>query len=351
IGPTRSEEALIFDQLTRVSQLPRGWTQVQDAGRYRLEQRGDEWLFGSGATPGSWKRYLNPPEQLIFSAVLKDGAARSFEIVDERPPAEKLALVGVRPCDLRAIQAQDRVFMGGPFIDHGYKARRENALIIAVNCSQPGGTCFCASTGTGPEAKSGYDLSLTEVLQEGRHFLVTRSGSETGAALLAEVPHKVATADDLSAAEQAIADAAHRMGRHLKTDGLPELLAESYDHAAWKQVSQRCFACGNCTLVCPTCFCSSIEDVTNLSGSRTERIRKWDSCFNLDFSYIHGGSIRTSVQSRYRQWMMHKLWAWQEQFGEPGCVGCGRCITWCPAGIDITEQAQLVQQGAPVPAV
>ncbi len=349
IGPTLGEGAIIYDHLASANQLPRGWGEVQDAGRYRLEQRGEA-VFGFGTVPGSWKRYLNPPEQTVFAARLKEGPGQAFEIVDEPVVADKVAFLGVRPCDLRAIEAQDRVFMGGPFVDPGYKARRENSLIIAVNCSQAGGTCFCTSMGTGPEVESGYDVILTEILQDGRHFLLACSGSDIGAALLADVPHQAAGPADLSGAQQALGRAAAQVRRHLRTDGLPELLSQSYDHPMWKQIGERCLGCGNCTLVCPTCFCSNIEDVTDLSGKRTERIRKWDSCFNLDFSYIHGGSIRTSIQSRYRQWMMHKLSAWQNQFGEPGCVGCGRCITWCPAGIDIIQQARCVQEGAPAAA-
>jgi Fe-S oxidoreductase len=98
-------------------------------------------------------------------------------------------------------------------------------------------------------------------------------------------------------------------------------------------------------MVCPTCFCATVEDATDLTGSATERRRVWDSCFSQEFSYIHGGSVRTSAGARYRQWITHKLATWHEQFGVSGCVGCGRCITWCPVGIDITAEARAVRQG------
>lgn len=96
-------------------------------------------------------------------------------------------------------------------------------------------------------------------------------------------------------------------------------------------------------MVCPTCFCSSVHDVADLSGDNVERIRQWDSCFNLDFSYTKGGTVRDNTRSRYRQWLTHKLASWQDQFDSLGCVGCGRCITWCPVGIDLTEEVQAIR--------
>jgi len=135
------------------------------------------------------------------------------------------------------------------------------------------------------------------------------------------------------------------MGRHLDTEGLKERLDRSYEVPHWDEVAKRCLACGNCTMVCPTCFCATMEDTGDLGNTLTERRRVWDSCFSIEFSYVHGGSVRTSAGARYRQWITHKLAAWHHQFGVSGCVGCGRCITWCPAGIDITAEAAAVLRG------
>ena len=229
-------------------------------------------------------------------------------------------------------------------VDSQYASRREGLFIVAVNCGQAGATCFCASMGTGPRADKGFDLSLTEVLDGGHHYFVVEAGSPEGIEVLAEVPHTIASPEQIDTADHVVTETAAQMGRKLDTLGLKELLYANVDSPQWEQIAQRCLTCGNCTMVCPTCFCTTVEDVTDSDGQTAERVRKWDSCFTLGFSYIHGGSVRISPKSRYRQWMTHKLASWQDQFGTSGCVGCGRCITWCPVGIDITEEASKMRQ-------
>jgi len=215
--------------------------------------------------------------------------------------------------------------------------------VIAINCGQAGGTCFCVSMKTGPKASSGYDLAMTEILQDGRHRFVVEAGTERGAEILSELPRGAAAPADVQAAESVVAETARHMGRTLDTTGIKELLYNNYQHPRWEEVATRCLTCANCTMVCPTCFCTTVEDVTDLSGDHAERWRKWDSCFTMDFSYIHGGSVRSSTKARYRQWLTHKLATWIDQFGSSGCVGCGRCITWCPVAIDITEEVRAIR--------
>jgi Fe-S oxidoreductase len=149
----------------------------------------------------------------------------------------------------------------------------------------------------------------------------------------------------LKGADQLVSEAAKKMGRAMNTAGIKELLYKQIDHSRWEEVASRCLTCANCTMVCPTCFCTTVEDVSDVTGEHAERWRKWDSCFNLNFSYIFGGSLRRTVKGRYRQWMTHKLASWIDQFGVSGCVGCGRCITWCPVGIDITEEVRAMRGG------
>ncbi len=284
------------------------------------------------------------PRLRLFSAT-KSG--RELEFSASGPPGDvpRLAFFGVRPCELSAIAVQDKVFTAGDYTDPTYAAIRSEAFIIAVNCVEPGGNCFCASMGTGPKAESGFDLSLTELVGNGGHRFVVDAGSGRGEEILDAVPHRPASGDDTRAMDAALDTAALHMGRTLRTEGLKQTLYESFDHPEWEAVSKRCLTCANCTLVCPTCFCSTVEDTTDLDGTHAERWRRWDSCFTMDFAKVAGGNTRPSTMARYRQWLMHKLGYWNDQFGVSGCVGCGRCITWCPVGIDITEEAAAIQGG------
>jgi ferredoxin len=250
----------------------------------------------------------------------------------------------VRACELHAIAIQDKVFLQGLFADPAYRSRRADNFVVAVNCTQAGGTCFCDSMGTGPKAVTGYDLSLTEVVRDSQHFLLAQCGTKAGAEVLSEIPTEVASEEEIAAANALVDETARHMGRSLQTNGLKELLYRNTENQRWDAVAGRCLSCANCTTVCPTCFCSTVEDLTDLSGQQAERVRKWDSCFTTDFSYLHGGSVRATPRAKFRQWMMHKLAYWIDQFGTSGCVGCGRCITWCPVGIDLTEEARAIRE-------
>jgi ferredoxin len=239
---------------------------------------------------------------------------------------------------------QDRVFGSPEHRSEHYTRARDAAFIVAVNCTSAGATCFCRSAGTGPKCERGFDLALTEIVEEGRHEFLVEIGSVGGADVMADVPGRPAGEDDEADAEARVDRARSHMGRTLDTNHLRNLLQRNFDHPRWEEIAERCLSCANCTLVCPTCFCSSIEDTSDLSGEIAERWTRWGSCFNEWFSYTHGGSVRDTISSRYRQWMTHKLSTWFDQFGTSGCVGCGRCITWCPVGIDITEEARVIRE-------
>ena len=347
IGPTVRDDAIVLGELAAVGDLPFGWGVQLEPGGYRLRRRDDTAAFGHSAGPGSWKQFLHPPREKLWSARLAEGG---FEIEqagsDSGPdPEPRLAFFGVRPCDLRAIQIQDQV-LGSGSGNSRYAARRAAVLIVAVNCTEPGETCFCTSMGTGPEAGPGYDLALTEIVSGERHEFLVDVGTDAGASVLAGVPLTRADAAVTDRARSAVADASQQMGRTMPAAGLRELLAESADAARWDDVASRCLTCGNCTLACPTCFCTTVEDLTDLTGDHAERWQHWASCFDLDFSYLHGGPVRASASSRYRQWLTHKLGTWHDQFGSSGCVGCGRCIVWCPVGIDITEEVAALEAEA-----
>jgi sulfhydrogenase subunit beta (sulfur reductase) len=338
VGPTVRDGAIVYDDIESASDLPIGWTDEQEAGRYRIEQRDDEARFGYAVGPHSWKQFLLPARIRLWRARKRDGV---FEVEQEEPEGTPLALIGVRACELHGIAIQDRVLLEGAHADHDYAARRKDAFIVAVNCFQPAATCFCTSMGTGPKADAGYDLALTEIL-DGEHRLLVEVGTPRGADVLAGVPTRPAEPADVEAAGAAVDGAAESMGRHVDTTDIRDMLARNLEHDRWNEVASRCLTCGNCTLVCPTCFCTTVEDHTDLAGD-AERTREWDSCYSVDYSYIHGGSIRPSGRSRYRQWLTHKFGTWYDQFGSSGCVGCGRCIAWCPVGIDVTEELAAIR--------
>ena len=339
LGPALRDGAIIYDEITTLADLPAGWTDQQDAGRYQLARRDDNALFGYAVGPQSWKKFLLPPTETIFTA---HRTADGFAIAERAPPPPKFAFLGVRACELAAIAIQDKVLLNGPYTDTSYQSRRSKNFLIAVNCGTAGGTCFCVSMQTGPAAQSGFDLALTELITPGAHEFLVTAGTREGAEILATLPTQPATPNHIAQADAIIAHTAANMGRTLDTTGLKDRLQANLTAPQWDDVAARCLSCGNCTMVCPTCFCTSVEDHSDLSGQTATRTRRWDSCFTLDFSYIHGGSVRAEPASRYRQWLTHKLANWWDQFGTSGCTGCGRCVTWCPVGIDITAEAAAI---------
>jgi formate hydrogenlyase subunit 6/NADH:ubiquinone oxidoreductase subunit I len=341
IGPTVRDGAITYERVKAVSDLPAGWTDEQEPGRYRLKKREDQALFGYSLGAQSWKKHLHAAEVRLWAAEKQNG---SFRILNSEPAASARAFMGVRACELAAIAKQDRVLLGDKYSDPIYAARRENVFIVAVQCTHSAATCFCASVGAGPKVTGGFDLLLTELVDAENHKFLAEAGSARGAQFLSELETAPAGASEMQAADAMVASAAQQQ-RRIDTAGLKEFLYENFENPQWDKLAARCLSCANCTMVCPTCFCTTVEDVTDITGQNAERWRRWDSCFTLSFSYIHGGSIRSSGKARYRQWMTHKLAAWVDQFGELGCVGCGRCITWCPAAIDITEEVRAMREG------
>ena len=269
------------------------------------------------------------------------------------PPSQPLAILGPRSCDLHALAMQDRIFLADRFINPDYEARRKDLFVLAINCGRAVSTCFCTSMGTGPAVSSGFDLALTELPG---HFIL-EVGSDLGGRVATAAPwvpcstHEVAEAQAVPRKAEIEMEERRRPmpgqphGRYLDTSGLHDLLLHNLDHDHWDEVAERCLACGNCTMVCPTCFCCVVQEVTDLSGDHVRRERCWDTCFSADHSYMNSGTVRKLTRARYRQWLTHKLATWFDQFGGSGCVGCGRCITWCPVGIDLTAEVVAIRGG------
>lgn len=341
IGPTVADGAIVYGEIRGVEDLPAGVGDAQEPGHYELVRHRDRRLFDYTVGPLSPKRWTFPPV-VPLTVGRRDGKAVSFEPAHVEPPL--LAFLGVRACELAALGIQDRVFLGGPYTDEDYRARRRAALVIAVNCTMSSPTCFCTSMGTGPEVRGGYDLALTE-LDEG---FVLRAGSPEGADLVARLPVRAADAGQMFRAAEAVGKVAATMGDPVPTAGLHDRLLAQFDSPRWAKIAERCLSCANCTMVCPTCFCSSVNQRSDLDGEVSTSERVWDFCFTAGFAKVAGGNFRSRPRDRYRQWLTHKFATWVDQFGTFGCVGCGRCITWCPVGIDI--RAELLEIAPPLTA-
>lgn len=336
VGPQVRDGAIVYDTLESVDRLPLGVRDAQAPGEYRLQDAPSPRRFAWANGPMALKPLMFTTRETLWTVARDADGRLAFQPVVPQP--QPLAVIGVRGCDLAALRLQDAHFMHGAHPDPHYTARRQSLFLVAVNCAHPADTCFCVSTGDGPRAQADYDLVLSE-LDEG--YLI-ESGSDAGEAVLQRLDTESATGEQTEQAAREIEAAAARQTRGLPSRNLEQPLFERLDHPRWDDVAGRCLSCGNCTSVCPTCFCYSEHDAPALEGGHSEHYRQWDSCFTHGHSYIHGSLVRAETRQRYRQWLTHKLGSWHSQYGRSGCVGCGRCITWCPVGIDITEEAQAI---------
>lgn len=341
IGPQAQDGAILYRDLTYITQLPRGVSEQQTPGSYRLTYTDNPRQFAWANGPQALKPLLFAARESLWHAARDAQGDMQFEA--EQIKHKPLAVIGVRACDLAALRLQDAHFLERGEPDAHYAARRQGLFLVAVNCTHPAATCFCVSTGDGPNAQADCDLVLDE-LDNG--FLLA-SLSDRGAAIAALLPLSPATAAQNNQAEVQFQAACSAQKRSLPSRDLRPLLNERLEHSRWEDVAKRCLSCGNCTSVCPTCFCYSEQEQPQLDGSGSTHARAWDSCFTQGHSYIHGITIRADTQLRYRQWLTHKLAAWHDQYGRSGCVGCGRCISWCPVGIDITEEVAALAVALP----
>ncbi len=336
VGPQSRDGSIVFDTLLSIDQLPKGVHDQQAPGCYRLEKSDSPRLFAWANGPQAIKPFLFTPREVLWRSQRSKTGQLNF--VSAEPEVKPTAIIGVRPCDIAALYLQDKHFLQQEKVDPYYKKRREQLLLIAVNCTHPAKTCFCASTGDGPQAHYGFDIALTE-LDDG--FLL-EAHNQRGGELLEKLPTQPATEAQQRLAEQALTHAAEQQSRQLPGKNLSDALFNNLQHPQWQKIADRCLGCGNCTAVCPTCFCHSEGELAALDGQSSEHYREWDSCFSPGHSYIHGITIRSDIRTQYRQWMTHKLGSWHAQYGRSGCVGCGRCISWCPTGIDITAEATII---------
>ena len=336
VGPTVREGSVVWETIRLASDLPIGWRDQQEPGRYRLEQTGSNEIFGVVHGPQSLKPFVFAPREPLLQI---ERGKNGFTTSPTLPQSEKVAVIGARACDLAGLVIQDRIFLKDAYRDPYYAARREGLFVIAVNCTRALATCFCASMETGPRAKTGFDLAMTEV----NDTVLIEADSEAGREVLSDLILAPASDELITAATRRIEACARSQVRRLDHARLPRALHDVHEHPRWDEVADRCLACTNCTMVCPTCFCHTVEETPDLSHQHSAHLRLWDSCFTQQHGYIHGKNVRATIKDRYRMWLTHKLASWIDQFGTSGCVGCGRCITWCPVGIDLTQEVAALR--------
>jgi len=336
IGPQFRDNTIHYDVIDSVDRLPQGLSDQQTPGHYQLGPAGHPRYFAWANGPQALKPLLFAPREALWQS--QAGEEEDLHFSEVIPATEPLAVIGVRACDIAALYIHDKHFLQQTYRDPCYLARRQKLLLVAVNCTHPAETCFCASTGDGPQASYGYDLALSE-LDDG---FIVEAHTEKGLSIQSRLELDSVTVTQSETAHAANRHAAQQQTRRLPSRNLQQPLFDNLEHPRWDDIAQRCLSCGNCTSVCPTCFCHSEFDEAALDGSRSTHYRQWDSCFNQGHSYIHGITIRSDTRLRYRQWLTHKLGSWHEQYGRSGCVGCGRCISWCPVGIDLTEETAII---------
>ena len=340
IAPMVVDGAVLYRESTTVTTLPQGIMDEQRPGHYRLHTSHTPQRFSWSSGLQGIKSVLFPPEEPLWQAKKSGDGNVQFSAIEAA--SEPTALFGVRSCDLAAIALMDRHFLREGAEDPWYRQRRSNLLLITVSCHYASESCFCASTQTGPEPLQGYDLRLDE-LEDG--YLI-QAGSDRGAALLAPLSFAAASDEQLACAAAQLVVVKARQQRALASPDFRAHLPTQPESPIWEEIAERCLACGNCTAVCPTCFCHREEEAATLDLEQSTHQRVWDSCFSDGHSELHGIPVRAGHRERYRQWMTHKLAGWHDQFGESGCVGCGRCITWCPAGIDFVAEASRLVEGS-----
>ncbi|MEL6890933.1 MAG: 4Fe-4S dicluster domain-containing protein [Actinomycetota bacterium] len=359
-APVVRADDLVVAPIRSVGALPVAWGSTSVPGEVTPMRRSDRARFGWALTSSSWKSFVHPP-RIRTMTIGRSAAPGEGPGDDDRDgrrggdavpvsvttrTSRRQALIGVRPCELAALDRLDTVLSSEPI----HRSLRDDTFIAVVNCSTPASTCFCTSMDTGPHVEgrtTSHDLEITELVGDDDPVYVVHSVSRAGERLLAalaaedvgeavEDHHLTSVGEQRDRAEAAIT-------RRLDPDDVRHTLADAHESPHWSDVGDRCLACANCTSVCPTCFCTNLQDIDRLGESDVERWRTWDSCFGLEFSRVGSSPIRSSIASRYRQWMTHKLDTWHDQFGESGCVGCGRCIAWCPVGIDIAAEADALE--------
>ena len=303
-APVKKEEGILFSKIDKA----------------------DDMYPSYSNTKNSVKEFLLPQLEELFRFAKK---GNSNEIIDVKEKKRRSLLFGVRPCDGKAVAMLDKVFLEN-IPDSYYKSRLENTFVIGMACDTPLQTCFCTSVGGGPFSTEGLDALFVELEEKYLIIPVTKQCEKLF------VHFDNASKEDIKEAEKLKKNAEKRLKPVFEIEGIKEKLDEMFESSIWDEIYQKCIKCGICTYLCPACHCFDVQDET--IGEKGCRVRNWDSCMFPKFTlHASGHNPRPTQKERWRQRIMHKFNYLKENTGLYGCVGCGRCVEYCPVNLDIRK--------------
>ena len=254
------------------------------------------------------------------------------QVVSTEEVKRERIILGARPCDIQAVSLMDEVFSGKEYTDVYYINKRNITTIIGMACGHPFSTCFCSSTGGGPFLRNGSDLFFIDL---GESFLVEFLTGK-GMTFQKNKFFGEASTEEINLAKALEEKALHKTDASVPVKGIEKRLDLMAESPFWDRVHEKCIGCRVCTYLCPTCHCFDIVDeaLTN----KGQRVRNWDSCLSSLYSLeTSGHNPRPTNRERTRQRIMHKFNYFPKNFGRIACVGCGRCILYCPVHFDIRQ--------------
>jgi len=272
--------------------------------------------------------FFKQTETLFKFSPGRKGVIKPIEI-----PKEEYVIFGIRPCDARSFTMLDPVFQGD-YKDPFYNSKRENATLIGLSCNQPEINCFCTSFDDSPASSKNVDILFTDISEKYFVEIVTEKGEK----LISKIKalFESASKEDEDAKKKVEEEAIKSITRKMDLDGIVLKLDKMFDHELWHNTAMKCIGCGICTYLCPTCHCFDMQDESTLDEGA--RIRVWDSCMYPEYTHhASGHNPRPARMNRVRNRVYHKFSYFPKNSNVTACTGCGRCIDYCPANIDIID--------------